>query len=211
MSQVLGIALFILLIIFGWGTPVGGAGAPARQSHPPTGERALSTSWCLTKCDELEATCVAFEHRFPGCSVNDICLDEKLQCRAECSPTSHWSGPAERSTDFAAALRHFRARVPTGSALGAPIYRASTRLCSIFPTNAKHSARTIFLRSTICASSKRMTSPTRHGGGNSSLSATDRHRSWSALGQSRPRRHVGYRDTRGFSAGAANHARSEAG
>lgn len=79
-------ALLVLLAALGWGGPVAGAGASAPQSRSPADSRPPTSSWCLAKCDELEVACKAFENRYPSCSPNDICLDEKLQCEAQCRP-----------------------------------------------------------------------------------------------------------------------------
>jgi len=87
-----------------WDVPEGAAGSGRQQNHPPAAEQVLDTSWCLAKCDELETTCIAYEHRFPSCSPNDICLDEKIQCTAKCRPTSRRLSPEKRTIDRAEAF-----------------------------------------------------------------------------------------------------------
>ena len=68
-------ALLGLLALLGWNAPAVAAGTTAPQSRLPADSRSGS-SWCLAKCDELEAACKAFENRHPCCSPADICLDE---------------------------------------------------------------------------------------------------------------------------------------
>jgi hypothetical protein len=85
-SGVHGTALLFLLGILGWNGPAVGTGASGAQSRPPAAARPSSTSWCLAKCVELEVACKAFENRHPTCSPDDICLDEKAQCEAQCRP-----------------------------------------------------------------------------------------------------------------------------
>lgn len=80
-------ALLVLLALLGWSVPAVGAGASAPQSRPQSDTRPpAASSWCPTKCEELEAACKAFENRHPSCSPADICLEEKQQCEATCRP-----------------------------------------------------------------------------------------------------------------------------
>jgi hypothetical protein len=80
-------AAFALLALLGWSGPAVAAGeTEQKQSRPQIDSRLPLSSWCLAKCNELELACKALENRFPTCSPNDICLDEKQQCEAMCRP-----------------------------------------------------------------------------------------------------------------------------
>lgn len=80
------VVLAVLPTALAWSGPAAGAGATAPQSRPPADSRPSTSSWCLARCVELEAVCKDFENRHPSCSPADICLDEKLQCEAQCQP-----------------------------------------------------------------------------------------------------------------------------
>jgi hypothetical protein len=97
MTRRMRVSPLILLAALNWSTPAGGASGTAPQSRP-SAEPPQRKYWCLAKCDEQEATCIAFERRYPSCSPNDICLDEKIQCSAECRLTSQRLGPVQHAT-----------------------------------------------------------------------------------------------------------------
>jgi hypothetical protein len=79
-------ALLPLVALLGWTAPAVAAGASTPQSRPPNLSRPPASSLCLARCAELEVLCKAFENRYPSCSPNDICLEEKRQCEALCHP-----------------------------------------------------------------------------------------------------------------------------
>jgi hypothetical protein len=87
-----GAALFLLAILGGFSPAVGAEPtAPGRQS---VGDRLPMSTRCTVKCDELAKTCEEHERLRPTCSVVNICLEEKLQCEAQCRPRATLNGRA---------------------------------------------------------------------------------------------------------------------
>jgi hypothetical protein len=86
-----GAALF-LLAAFAWFGPADGAEATDVRSRQSAGDRLPMSTKCTVKCDELEKTCEEHERLHPSCSVVNICLEEKLQCEAQCRPRATLNG-----------------------------------------------------------------------------------------------------------------------
>jgi len=78
-----GVAL-LLLTVLAWHGPAGGAGATIVWGRRLADNRPPVSSACIARCNDLEAECEELLKQFPGCSVVDICFEEKLQCEALC-------------------------------------------------------------------------------------------------------------------------------
>lgn len=80
-----GATLLLFAILGGFG-PVDGAEPEVRHGRQPIGDRPPMSTMCAAKCNELEKTCEEHERLRPTCSVVNICVEEKLQCEAQCRP-----------------------------------------------------------------------------------------------------------------------------
>lgn len=75
-----------LLAMLGEFSPTVAAEQTVILGRHMAGDQSQTPSRCSEKCDELKRTCDEHERLRPTCSVVNICVEEKIQCEAQCRP-----------------------------------------------------------------------------------------------------------------------------
>lgn len=85
MTRWIGATLFLLAMLVEFSPTVGAEQAAIPGRHM-AGDQSPMPSRCSEKCEELKKSCDEHERLRPTCSVVNICVEEKIQCEAQCRP-----------------------------------------------------------------------------------------------------------------------------